>query len=32
MYFVQMCGVRVDLSRDKEPKGLNVWVFNCLLN
>jgi len=36
MYCVQLkkyvlcTNVRVDLSSDKMPKGLNVWLFNCL--
>ena len=28
--YVLCTNVRVNLSSDKESKGLNVWVFNCL--
>jgi len=28
--YVLCTNASVDLSSDKESKGLNVWVFNCV--
>jgi len=28
--YVVCANLRVDLPSDKESKGLNVWVINCL--